>query len=116
MIREAMIGLLRSLGYTSLAVATTEESIPILTSQPIAAVLVDHLPVGQDGFAAAKELRQQAEKYDPEAQLQIIGMTGSMAIEDKKAYDLDGHLIKPFSADQLREVLEKKNPATRDKP
>ena len=88
--------------------ATTEESISIFTSQPIAAVLVDHLLVGQDGFAAAKELRQQAEKYDPEAQLQITGMTGSMAIEDKKAYDLDGHLIKPFSADQLREVLEKK--------
>jgi len=110
MIREAMLRLLRSLGYSPLAVATTEESLPLLASQSIAAVLVDHLLVGQDGFAEAGKLRQQAAKFDAAARPLIIGMTGSVSSEEVQGYDLDGYLFKPFSADQLREVLEQETP------
>ena len=111
MIREAMGRLLRSLGYVSLAVATTEESMPLLASQSIAAVLVDHLLVDQDGFAAAGELRLQAAKFDASRPPRIIGMTGSVASEELQGHDLDGYLIKPFSADQLKQVLEQETTA-----
>jgi len=38
----------------------------------------------------------------------FIGMTGSGSLEEPTGHQLDGYLVKPFSADQLQVVLEQR--------
>ncbi len=107
LVRRAMTRLLRSLGYTPIAVASTDEALEHLSSEPIDAVLVDHHLAGEDGFESAPKLRKQASQRESPRTPLIIGMTGSGDLEDADQYALDGCLVKPFSADQLRQLLDR---------
>jgi CheY-like chemotaxis protein len=106
MVRNAMVQLLNSLGYRPIAAASLAEASEQLANRAPIAVLVDHHLGGEDGFAAVASMREQATNGEHGPPL-FIGMTGSGALEEPAENQLDGYLVKPFSADQLREVLEK---------
>ncbi|MGI9428650.1 MAG: hybrid sensor histidine kinase/response regulator, partial [Bythopirellula sp.] len=106
MVRNAMIQLLNSLGYKPLAAASLDEATEQLANRAPIAVLVDHHLGGEDGFAAVANMRKQATNGEHGPPL-FIGMTGSGVLEEPTVNQLDGYLVKPFSAEELREVLEK---------
>ncbi|NOZ40018.1 MAG: response regulator, partial [Planctomycetes bacterium] len=106
MVRNAMVQLLSSLGYRPLAAASLDEAREQLANHVVNAVLVDHHLKHEDGFAAVPKLRVQAAAGGTKPP-KFIGMTGSGALEESASHKLDGYLIKPFSADQLRELLER---------
>ena len=106
LVRQAMSRLLRSLGYSPIAVASTAEAIDCLVGEPVGAILIDQHLDGEDGFKSAPLLRKQARQRESPRPPLVIGMTGSVQSADSGAEGLDGCLVKPFSADQLRQFLE----------
>jgi len=104
---RAMTRLLRSLGYSPIEVDSAGEALKRLASEPIDIVLVDHHLGADDGFELAPEMRKLAgERKSPKIPI-IIGMTGSGNLDRVDDYALDGCLLKPFSADQLRKLLKR---------
>ncbi|MCA9232479.1 MAG: response regulator [Planctomycetales bacterium] len=103
LILRAMTKLLSSLGYSPFTANSLNEAFERLTSESIDAVLVDHHLGSEDGFESAGEIRNRAGGTPP----LIIGMSGSGDLENADDYALDGCLVKPFSADQLRHLLER---------
>jgi len=106
MVRNAMLQLLNSLGYKSASASSIDEASQQLEKHTFSAVLVDHHLKGEDGFAAVRQLREQATAGNNSKPPQFIGMTGSGALEDPGDHALDGYLVKPFSADQLQALLK----------
>lgn len=106
MIRKAMVQLLSSLGYKPLTAASLEEAREQVAKHSLAAVLVDHHLSSDDGFAAVPSLREEANRSGAPDLPKFIGMTGSGSLDELAEHALDGFLIKPFSADQLRERLD----------
>lgn len=106
MIRNAMTQLLSSLGYKPITASSIDEALTQLTSRALKAVLVDHHLTGEDGFAAVPTLRKHAKSGDTKRSPLFIGMTGSGALEESAGNELDGYLVKPFSAEQLQELLD----------
>ena len=103
-----MTRLLRSLGYLPIAVGSISKALEQMAAEPLDIVLVDHHLGADDGFELAPKMRKLAsERALPKIPL-IIGMTGSGDLENVDEYELDGCLLKHFSADQLRELLERK--------
>jgi len=106
LVLRAMIRLLRSLGYIPVGVSSIDDAFERLATEHIDFVLVDHHLGADDGFGLAPKMRKLAgERQSPKIPL-IFGMTGSGDLENVDEYELDGCLLKPFSADQLRELLE----------
>ena len=106
-----MVQLLNSLGYKPLAAASLDEAAQQLASRAPIAVLVDHHLGSEDGFAAVAKMRKQATNGKHGTPL-FIGMTGSGALSEAERKQLDGYLIKPFSPEQLRDVLEQRGEET----
>ena len=106
MVRNAMIQLLDSLGYRPLAASTLSEACEQIASHSFYAVLVDHHLGGENGFAAVPKMREQATVGGGTESPMFIGITGSGAQEESGSHILDGYLDKPFSAEQLQELLE----------
>ncbi len=107
MVRNSMVQLLSSLGYKPLAASSLSEAREQLASNSPSAVLIDHHLSSEDGFAAVPELREQAIDRGTKKPPKFIGITGSGALKEPAGHKLDGYLVKPFSAEQLRELLEK---------
>ncbi len=106
MVRAAMMQLLASLGYKPIAATTLDEASSQLAKHTPAAVLIDHHLGGEDGFAAVSNLRSQSAASSNKKPPLYIGMTGSGALEEPTDHGLDGYLVKPFSAEQLGELLD----------
>jgi len=106
LVLRAMTRLLRSLGYTPIDVSSVAEALERLAAEPIDVVLVDHHLGSDDGFALAPEMRRLASGRESPKVPRILGMTGSGDLDHVDEYELDGCLLKPFSTDQLRELLQ----------
>ncbi len=107
LIRKAMVQLLSSIGFKALTASSLDEARHQVASHPLSAVLVDHHLNDEDGFAAVPSLREDARSVGMPNTPKFIGMTGSGSLEEPSGHALDGYLIKPFSADELREVLDR---------
>jgi|GEM_PF-1568768 len=108
MVRSAMVQLLSSLGYEPLTAASLDEAFRQLTNHSPSAVLIDHHLKRSNGFAAVPKLREHATAGNKQTPPRFIGMTGSGALAQPASTPLDGYLIKPFSAEQLLELLDEK--------
>jgi len=106
MIRTAMVQLLDTMGYESLTAATINEAHEQLRRHAPSAVLVDHHLKGDDGFAAVPEMRKVATASGEDRSPLFIGMSGSGSIDEQETTGLDGCLVKPFSPEQLNELLK----------
>ena len=109
MVRKSMIQLLSSLGYQPLGASSLSEAREQLARHSLGAVLVDHHLNGEDGFAAVPMLRELASVSETQKPTIFIGMTGAGALEEPARHKLDGFLIKPFSAEELRELLDQQS-------
>ncbi len=103
-----MIQLLSSLGLRPLAASSLSEAREQLASHSPSAVLVDQHLSSEDGFAAVPKLRKLATAGATKKPPLFIGMTGSGSLEEPIGHQLDGYLVKPFSADQLQVLLEER--------
>ena len=112
MVLTAMMQLLSSLGYRPSAVSSIEAASQRLSNRVPKAMLVDQHLKGVDGFAAVPKLRELAAAGGTRTPPLFIGMTGAAFSEEPDTHALDGYLVKPFSADELRDVLQR-DPAPR---
>lgn len=106
MVRNAMVQLLSTLGFKPVAASSLGEAREQLSSRELTAVLIDHHLKGEDGFEAVGQLRECVPSDNSIPKPKFIGMTGSGSLEEPKEHALDGYLIKPFSADQLKALLD----------
>jgi len=107
LVLRAMTRLLRSLGYVPIGASSITEALERLAAEPLDIVLVDHHLGADDGFGLAPKMRKLASRRQSPKIPLVIGMTGSGDLENVEEYELDGCLLKPFSADQLRKLLER---------
>lgn len=106
MVRNAMVQLLSTLGFKPVAASSIDEAREQLSNRELTAVLIDHHLKGEDGFEAVAQLRGCVPSDSNTTKPKFIGMTGSGSLEEPKEHALDGYLIKPFSADQLKALLD----------
>jgi PAS domain S-box-containing protein len=106
LVRGSLLSLLKTIGFASHAAANLREAKELLAEQPVDAVLVDHHLEGENGFEEVPRLFAASRAAKGHVPL-LVGMTGSEYFSDTAQHQLDAFLTKPFTADQLREVLNK---------
>ncbi|MDZ4659552.1 MAG: PAS domain S-box protein [Bythopirellula sp.] len=104
LVRESLLSLLKTIGFSPHATASISEARQLLEQQPVDAVLVDHHLDGENGFEEAPRLFADSRAASGRVPL-LIGMTGSEYLPDVSEHQLDAFLTKPFTAEQLRKVL-----------
>ncbi len=101
---ESLRRLLHKWGYESLLASDADQALDLVAEEQPDVILSDLKMPGKDGMAILEEVK----RLDPEAIL--VMMTGYATIESaveaikKGAFD---YLPKPFTADQLRMVIER---------
>jgi CheY-like chemotaxis protein len=100
--------MLGSLGVECLCVGDGAAALEVVSTRAVALVLMDcEMPV-MDGYTATRLMRAR----ERELQLPrtpVIAVTANAFEDDvsrSAAVGMDGHLSKPFSLEQLREVLD----------
>ncbi len=101
--------MLRSLGVDVVEAENGEEALAVLDRRPVDLVLMDvRMPV-LDGYEATRRLRDR-ESSAGRPRLPVVATTADAFGEDAaQARDagMDGHLPKPYTREQLREVLQR---------
>jgi PAS domain S-box-containing protein len=105
LVRGSLLSLLKTIGFASHAAANLTEAKALLAQQPVDAVLVDHHLDGENGFEEVPRLFVDSRAAKGHVPL-LVGMTGSEFLSDSPHNQLDAFLTKPFTAEQLREVLD----------
>jgi two-component system, sensor histidine kinase len=106
-----MIGveMLRSFGLEALEAEDGEQGLRMLAEQPVDLVLMDiHMPV-LDGHAATRRIRER-EQANRLRRVPIVALTANAFEEDAAqslAAGMDAHLAKPYTREQLRELLQR---------
>ena len=99
--------MLQSLGISVVEAADGAEALDVIERQSINVVLMDcQMPV-MDGYTATRFIRQR-EQQRGLPRLPIVALTANAFDEDAsqaRAVGMDAHLAKPYTRDQLREVL-----------
>jgi len=99
---------LQSLGLDVVEASDGREAIATLDTLDVDAVLMDcQMPV-MDGYSAAKEIRRR-ESAVGAGRLPILALTADAFDDDAaRARDsgMDGHLAKPYTREQLRDLLK----------
>jgi CheY-like chemotaxis protein len=104
-----MIGaeMLRSFGLSVLEAEDGRAAFDLLADHSVDLVLMDiQMPV-MDGYAATQALREREARLRL-PRVPIVALTANAFDEDAAqsiAAGMDGHLAKPYSRDQLRELL-----------
>jgi CheY-like chemotaxis protein/HPt (histidine-containing phosphotransfer) domain-containing protein len=99
-------GMLRKLGYSATFVSNGQEAIDEFNRSPFDIVLMDCQMPEMDGFEATKTIR----KNEPDGKhIPIIAMTANAFQSDKDncaAAGMDGHFSKPFTQQELNDVIQ----------
>jgi two-component system, sensor histidine kinase len=100
--------MLRSLGLEVIEAGNGRQAIEQIARHPVDLVLMDcEMPV-MDGYEATREIRRrEAELALP--RVPVLALTANAFDEDavrSKAAGMDAHMAKPYSRDQLKELLE----------
>ncbi len=104
LVRGSLLSLLKTIGFAPRAAANLTEARQLLAEQPVDVVLVDHHLDGENGFAEVPKIFADSRAAEGHVPL-LIGMTGSEFMPENAEYGLDAFLTKPFTAEQLRAVL-----------
>jgi CheY-like chemotaxis protein len=104
LVRSSLLSLLKTIGFEPHAAASMSEARQILEKQPVDAVIVDHFLDGENGFEEAPRLFASSRAANGHVPL-LVGMTGSEYQPQGDEQQFDAFLTKPFTADQLRDVL-----------
>jgi signal transduction histidine kinase len=100
--------MLQTMGLTVLHADNGAEALAVLERSPVDLVLMDcQMPV-LDGYAATRRIREREERLGL-PRVPILALTADAFAEDAQratAAGMDGHLTKPYTHAQLRELLE----------
>ncbi len=102
--RETLI----SLGLNVLEAADGREALDVLEKRPVDLVLMDCLMPVLDGYETTIEIRRREAEHGAK-RTPIVALTANAFDEDaarSRAAGMDGHLAKPYSRAQLRDVLK----------
>jgi CheY-like chemotaxis protein len=103
-IRDGMLDLLRSWGYSVDAAPDARRGIELIVAKRPDAAFIDLGLPDLDGCEVAREVRRAF----PDAAPHLLAMTGFGRAEDRervKAAGFDAHLVKPASIDDIRSAL-----------
>ena len=99
---------LLSLGLSVLEASDGVQALELLELQPVDLVLMDcQMPV-MDGYAATQEIRKREARLGL-PRLPVLALTANAFEEDaarSREAGMDAHLAKPYTRDQLRELLK----------
>jgi two-component system, sensor histidine kinase len=99
--------MLNSLGIQVLQAEDGEQALAVLASQSVDVVLMDcQMPV-MDGYTATQRIRED-EARNNLPRLPIVALTANAYAEDSAraiAVGMDAHLAKPYTRNQLRNLL-----------
>ncbi len=106
--QRVILTMLRKLGFEALLAANGQQGLEILSSnKQVELVIMDCQMPLMDGYTAARKVRGNAEKYNPN--IKIIAMTGN-ALEGDKQKCLDSgmndYMSKPIRLATLKANLE----------
>ena len=99
---------LLSLGLSVLEASDGVQALELLELQPVDLVLMDcQMPV-MDGYAATQEIRKREARLGL-PRLPVLALTANAFEEDavrSREAGMDAHLAKPYTRDQLQELLK----------
>ena len=105
--QKVVSGLLDLRGHHVDCVTTGTEALAAIDRCQYDTVLMDIEMPDMNGLTAVSKLRKR-EKYSDDHQF-VVAITGHAMLGDRERFlkaGMDGHLIKPFSADELYAVVE----------
>lgn len=92
--------------YNIITAGSAEEGLEILSSEPVDILVADHRMPGMTGVQMMEEV---VEKYPDITRIIISEYVNDEIIRHAiKSFDLDGSIGKPWDADKLIAMIEKK--------
>jgi len=98
--------ILEHLGYVPLVAMTGKQGVNLATSQLPDLILLDISLPEMDGFAAARQIRQNPKTHS----IPILATTGKASFEDRKRClqnGCDDYISKPYTPKQLASRIER---------
>jgi CheY-like chemotaxis protein len=98
---------LLSLGLQVVEAADGEKALEVLNSTKVDLIIMDCLMPIMDGYETARAIRQR-EAASGELRTPIVALTANAFDEDaerSRAAGMDGHMAKPYTRAQLRDLL-----------
>ncbi|MEC4891378.1 MAG: PAS domain S-box protein, partial [Nitrospira sp.] len=111
--REVALGMLENLGCHVHAVETGRLALEALRREPFDLVLMDCQMPDMDGFEATREIRHREERLG--TRIPIVALTAHALQGDRElclVLGMDDYLSKPFTIDQLRNLLQRWLPSS----
>ncbi len=103
------VEMLKSLGLTVLEADDGDQALEQLRQQRVDLVLMDINMPGMDGYEATRLAREREQRLRV-PRVPIVALTANAFEDDASqamAAGMDGHLSKPYSRDQLRDLLKR---------
>ena len=101
--REMLI----SLGLNVVEAADGQQALDVLAQRPFDLIIMDCMMPVMDGYETAREIRNR-EEQSGSSRTPIVALTANAFDEDAErshAAGMDGHMAKPYTRTQLRELL-----------
>lgn len=112
--REVALGMLELLGYRVQAVENGRLAVEAATAQQFDLVLMDCQMPEMDGFSATAAIRRFMATQKERSPLPIVALTANAMQGDREAClkaGMNGYLSKPFTLQQLQDVISQWMPA-----
>jgi CheY-like chemotaxis protein len=113
--QEVAVGMLEGLGYRVDTADNGRAGLEAIIRKRYALVLMDCQMPEMDGYAATRAVRaREAALSDTLPRLPIIALTANTMVGDREkclAAGMDDYLGKPYSQEQLHELLQRWLPA-----
>ena len=106
MVVEVVQTILEFMGYASIVAMSAEQGVNLAASQLPDLIMLDITLPDMDGFAAARQIRQNQKTRS----IPILATTGRVSFEDKEKClqsGCDNYISKPFTPKQLASRIER---------